>query len=43
MDQLSGRRASTSGAAGSIPGRGTKILQATWQGKKENNHIGDAW
>ena len=27
--------ASTAGGVGSIPGRGTKILHATWHGQKE--------
>ena len=31
------RCTSTAGGAGSIPGRGTKILHATWQGQKFKN------
>ena len=35
MVQWLGLRASTAGGTGSIPGQGTKILQATWRGQKK--------
>ena len=31
--------ASTAGGLGSIPGQGTKILQALWHGKKKNSKV----
>ena len=36
--QWLGLLASTAGGWGLIPGQGTKILQATWPGQKNNNN-----
>ena len=37
--QWLGLQASTAGAPGSIPGRGTKILQASWEARKQNKTV----
>ena len=41
MVQWLGLCASSAGGLGSIPGQGTRILQATWHGQKKNSHVED--